>query len=167
MGEVWTDALTGLGVDAHLVSIAEARTASAAGVDPEIRMACFGTLSPYEVTAAGRKLVGLAQVRRRTGVLLQSAIHRHFDADAIGGLLSPSGGLARRLRDVAVGLDELLPDAPGQDDLIERVERTMRDRYRVELEEGAWTAEELRGLKMSGEELRASVGQDGANAPAR
>jgi len=35
--------------------------------------ACFGALSPWEVmTAGGRKLVGLAQVRRQTGALLVS-----------------------------------------------------------------------------------------------
>lgn len=37
--------------------------------------ACFGSLSPWEVLAAdGRKLVGLAQVRRRSGVLLVGGV---------------------------------------------------------------------------------------------
>jgi len=36
--------------------------------------ACFAGLSPWEVVADGRKLVGLAQVRRRTGVLLTAGI---------------------------------------------------------------------------------------------
>lgn len=36
--------------------------------------ACFAGLSPWEVVADGRKLVGLAQVRRRTGVLLTAGV---------------------------------------------------------------------------------------------
>ena len=36
--------------------------------------ACFGSLSPWEVLAHGRKLVGLAQIRRRQGVLLAAGI---------------------------------------------------------------------------------------------
>lgn len=38
---------------------------------PTVRWACFGSLSPWEIVAAGgRKLVGLAQRRRRHAVLL-------------------------------------------------------------------------------------------------
>ena len=36
--------------------------------------ACFAGLSPWEVVADGRKLVGLAQVRRSTGVLLTAGV---------------------------------------------------------------------------------------------
>ncbi|OIR00250.1 octanoyltransferase LipM [mine drainage metagenome] len=36
--------------------------------------ACFGSLSPWEVLAHGRKLAGLAQIRRRQGVLLTAGI---------------------------------------------------------------------------------------------
>jgi lipoate-protein ligase A len=37
-----------------------------------LKWACFGGLSPWEVVVGQRKIVGLAQVRRRTGVLLAS-----------------------------------------------------------------------------------------------
>ena len=38
---------------------------------PTVPWACYGSLAPWEVVdAAGRKLVGLAQRRQRTGVLL-------------------------------------------------------------------------------------------------
>ena len=41
--------------------------------DGGLAWACFGSLSPWEVTASGgRKIVGIAQVRRRTGALLVS-----------------------------------------------------------------------------------------------
>ena len=39
---------------------------------PELDWACFGNCSAWEVIAEGRKLVGLAQRRARTGVLLTS-----------------------------------------------------------------------------------------------
>lgn len=38
--------------------------------DDPLAWACYGGLSPWEVVAQDRKLVGLAQVRRREGVLL-------------------------------------------------------------------------------------------------
>jgi lipoate-protein ligase A len=42
----------------------------AAGLD----WACFAGLSPWEVVAGGRKIAGLAQVRRRQGVLLVGGV---------------------------------------------------------------------------------------------
>ncbi len=44
------------------------------GADPAIAWACFGGLSPWEVVTAGRKVVGLAQVRRRHGVLVVGGV---------------------------------------------------------------------------------------------
>lgn len=106
LGEAWAAALRTLAVDAHLVTIAEAR---AAARDPLTTAACFGSLSPYEVTVAGRKLVGLAQVRRGNGTLLQAGIHQRFDADGLASALSPydADAVASRLRAAAVGLDEI------------------------------------------------------------
>ncbi len=39
-----------------------------------LRWSCFGGLSHWEVKACGRKIVGLAQARRRNGVLFSSGI---------------------------------------------------------------------------------------------
>ena len=36
--------------------------------------ACFGSLSPWEVAVCGRKIAGLAQVRRRQGILLVAGV---------------------------------------------------------------------------------------------
>lgn len=157
LGETWTSALTSLGVDARLVSLPEARAAHLHDGDGEIRLACFGTLSPYEVTAGGRKLVGLAQVRRRTGVLLQSAIHRHFDAEAIGRLLSGSRNLVERLQAVAVGLDELLPEPPDVEEVVRCFEDVLIARHNVELTEGAWRPDELELAGTSWKRLEAGV----------
>ena len=66
IGEVWTAALRELGIDVQSTPIGAAR-ADAQTLDPLLRRVCFGGLSPYEVVVGRRKLVGLAQVRRRAG----------------------------------------------------------------------------------------------------
>jgi len=74
LGEAIQSALAGLGVDCRTVTVDEAR-----GMDDArkaaARRACWAGLSPYElVLGDGRKLVGLAQRRRRRAVLHQIAI---------------------------------------------------------------------------------------------
>jgi lipoate---protein ligase len=71
------------------------------------RVACFAGLGPYElVDAAGRKLVGLAQRRRRGGVLLQAAAYLSGDRSALADLLwlepAERDELAGRLAHTAV-----------------------------------------------------------------
>jgi lipoate-protein ligase A len=68
LGEAHVRALAQLGVQASVVPppMADAGDPNQSG----LRWACFGTLSPWEVVGRDRrKLVGLAQVRRGTGVL--------------------------------------------------------------------------------------------------
>ena len=74
LGGAWCTALATLGVAARTATLADAR-----GGPPERaaagRVACFASLVPHEVvTADGRKVVGLAQRRRRGAVLLQCAV---------------------------------------------------------------------------------------------
>jgi lipoate-protein ligase A len=67
--ELHVAALQVMAVPARALPPHEAARANAAG--PARRWACFGSLSPWEVVnAKGRKLVGLAQRRRRSAVLL-------------------------------------------------------------------------------------------------
>jgi len=74
LGEALQAALSGLGVDCRTVTIDEARSMDEAR-KAAARRACWAGLSPYElVLADGRKLVGLAQRRRRGAVLHQIAI---------------------------------------------------------------------------------------------
>jgi lipoate-protein ligase A len=69
IGELHAAVLAGFGVTATLLPPAEAAAANAARAC--VDWACFGSLSPWEVVdARGRKLVGLAQRRRREAVLL-------------------------------------------------------------------------------------------------
>ncbi len=67
------------------------------------RLACFAGLGPYELLdARGRKLVGLAQRRRRGGVLLQAAAYLGGDRGELADLLwiptADRAGLRARLR---------------------------------------------------------------------
>lgn len=74
LGEVIADALHEVGVsDALSLSPEAVRVRQPPGAPPD--WACFGGLSPWEVVAGGgRKLAGLAQVRRRAGVLLVAGV---------------------------------------------------------------------------------------------
>lgn len=66
-GQLHAKVLREAGVDARAVDPADAP--GPAGTPEPVRWACFGSLSAWEVVdPAGRKLTGLAQQRRRTGV---------------------------------------------------------------------------------------------------
>jgi lipoate-protein ligase A len=70
------------------------------------RQVCFAGLGPGEVTAAGRKLVGLSQRRTRAGARIQCLVLADWDPAPLRALLDlPDAGLT----DVAagVGLDHL------------------------------------------------------------
>ena len=74
LGEAVHQALAGLGVDCRTVGVDEARAMDDAR-KAAARRACWAGLSPYEIVLGdGRKLVGLAQRRRRGAVLHQVAI---------------------------------------------------------------------------------------------
>lgn len=112
LGEVWSEALRLAGVATEVVSVEAARASArdpgqAAGL---ARLACFGALSPYEVTWRGRKLVGLAQVRRRYGALFQMAILLRWRPQRLAALLRVEPAerplLAAALAERAVGLND-------------------------------------------------------------
>jgi len=72
LGELHVRVLRGFGVEGHLLTPQQLRDGDAkvAGFAP-LPWACFGALSPWEVTdASGRKLCGLAQQRRAAGIAL-------------------------------------------------------------------------------------------------
>ena len=70
LGQLHVEVLAALGVPSTALPPAEVDAANAR-TGPIVPWACYGSLAPWEVVdAAGRKLVGLAQRRQRTGVLL-------------------------------------------------------------------------------------------------
>ncbi|MFN8108519.1 MAG: hypothetical protein U0Y82_01520 [Thermoleophilia bacterium] len=75
------------------------------------RVACFGGFSPFEVVGAdGRKLVGLAQVRRRTGTLFQCGIAMDMDVQTLAQVLSSDPQAAARR---ATALDAITTGVHG------------------------------------------------------
>jgi lipoate---protein ligase len=152
LGEVWMHTMQRLGVDARIVSIDEARSSREADprIEAAVRVACFGSLSPYEVVSGGRKLVGFAQVRRRAAVLWQSGIYLHFDAETLASLIA--GGDARRigaeLHRRAVGLDEVLPSPPTLDVVVDAFLQSLTDVLDIKLRAGVWTAQELEAERL-------------------
>jgi lipoate-protein ligase A len=110
IGEAWRRALGRFGI---ATSIAPCVTAGLAGVDHAGRWACFASLSCGELVGPGnRKIVGLAQVRRRNGVaicaglLLSQPDWRRLVRVWLG---PGDDALAQSLRDGAVSCEECVP----------------------------------------------------------
>lgn len=74
IGERFAAVLREFGVAAHALTPDEARAAQERDGSVDLQWACYGGLSPWEVVAGGRKILGLAQVRRRTGVLIAAGL---------------------------------------------------------------------------------------------
>lgn len=128
-GEAWVAALLQLGIQTRIVLPAEARAQQALRKQPETRTyemlmnrACYGTLSPYEVVAGQRKVVGLDMIRRRTGSLLQAGVLLHWDQTILATLLGHTEEeqalLQEGLKDRAVGLDTLAGRTIGIEETI-------------------------------------------------
>jgi lipoate---protein ligase len=114
LGEAIADALRALGVpDVEVIDVARARAWKAA--PGPAADACFGGLSPWEVLASGRKVVGLSQTRRRPGALLQAGIPLVLDAGRLARVLGRDAAWAEDLAATAAGLRELTPGVTSED----------------------------------------------------
>jgi lipoate-protein ligase A len=152
-GQCWVAALARLDIASRLVTPDEARQAreelaSASEAEQLVKLVCFGTLSSYEVVSAdGRKLVGLAQVKRRDASLLQAGLHRRWPSDEFARLLELSGpqrtDLRRYLPERAVGIEEIAGRGVAFSDIIEAFEATLCAQFDVELVSGQWGSAEL------------------------
>ncbi len=150
LGAAWLATLAGLGVPGlRLVSVAEVRAdpyraprrPPAAGTWSDadlVHRACFGSLSPYEVAVGPRKLVGLAQVRRRGGVLFQVGVPLVWQADLLAELLAPGPAdqprLTAGLRAHACGLSDLIASVPAPTVLMAAFEATLASAWGVTLQ---------------------------------
>ena len=149
MGELWQQALVALGAaKARALPVEEARQQPTLAHDDPLRLACYGTLSPWEVVVGKRKLVGLCQVRRRPGALYQVGIYRHFEPRALGELLDLGNNqrktLATKLHNATVGLDDAASRAIAADEVMRAVETALTDHFSALLEPSRWSAAELR-----------------------
>jgi lipoate---protein ligase len=129
-GEAWVAALLQIGIQTRIVPPAEARAQQALRKQPATRAyemlmnrACYGTLSPYEVVAGQRKVVGLDMIRRRTGTLLQAGVLLQWDTTTLARLLGHNveeqALLHEGLQERAIGLDTLAGRSIG-------IEETLR-----------------------------------------
>jgi lipoate-protein ligase A len=149
IGELWQQALMALGaVKARALPVEEARQQPQLAHDDPLRLACYGTLSPWEVVVGKRKLVGLCQVRRRPGALYQVGIYRHFVPRALGELLDLGNNqrktLATRLHNATVGVDDAAGHDVSADEVMRAVETALTERFGATLQPSRWTATELR-----------------------
>ena len=131
LGEALADALRALGVPGvAVIDVARARawkTAPGPAAD-----ACFGGLSPWEVLAGGRKVVGLSQTRRRPGTLLQAGVPLQLDPARLARLLGRDAAWAEALAATAAGVHELAPGLTA-DDLVAETEAALAAREGVVL----------------------------------
>ena len=91
------DMLTALGVHGRSASLEEARHDAA---PPGLEAICFSSVAPFEVLADERKLVGLAQVRRRTVSALQGMVYLKLDAARSVTVLLPDSQPRERLSSI-------------------------------------------------------------------
>jgi lipoate-protein ligase A len=148
VGAWWEDALRTLGVEkARAIPIEEVRAIPPLAPDDPLRLACYGTLSPWEVVVGRRKLVGLCQVRRRPGALYQIGVYRRFDPKALGLLLDLNNTsrktLATRLHNATLGLDQAAGREVAHAEVMRAVEEALVRRHAARLQERDYTAAEL------------------------
>ncbi|WP_417228065.1 lipoyl protein ligase domain-containing protein [Amphritea sp.] len=73
---IWIDTLTACGVPCKGVDQAMIEQSKTVSQEKDLKWACYASLSHGEVVSLdGRKLVGLAQIRKRKGVALVSGLH--------------------------------------------------------------------------------------------
>lgn len=131
LGEAIAEALRALGATG--VEVVEVATARAARRRPGPAVdACFGGLSPFEVLAGGRKVVGLSQARRRQGALLQAGIPLRLDAARLGRLMGRDAAFAAGLSATAAGLAEIVAGVTGPD-VVRAVDRAVCERLGVSM----------------------------------
>ena len=145
LGEVWAQALRALGIQtARAMPTDEVRALPPLATDDPLRLACYGTLSPWEPVAGTRKVVGLSQVRRRGGTLYQVGVYLRWRPEALVELLAlpedERAALLPRLHAATAGLDELAGRPVTVREVTTAVEETLIELLDVRLKRSAWTA---------------------------
>ena len=106
VGEAVADALTALGApDVRAVPPDEAR-AWPTGASGAL---CFGGLSPWEVVAGDRKVLGLSQVRKQAGAIIQVGVPMRLDAGRLAQAVGAPADAAADLAARTVGVGDLVP----------------------------------------------------------
>ncbi len=112
VGEAVVTALGTMGITgARAVPPDEARawpTGEASGL-------CFGGLSPWEVVVGDRKILGLSQVRKQAGAIIQVGVPMRLDAQRLVAAVGAPVGAADDLNARTVGITEIVPSMTRDD----------------------------------------------------
>ena len=126
VGTAWAQALDALGVaDVAVFTGAAQRRVRGTPREQLVAAICYATLGRGEVTAGGRKLVGLAQRRRRPGALIQCGLLRAWDPRPLLRALRAPDDDAQILA-AATGLDDLLASPPSDQEVMTAVEEALQ-----------------------------------------
>ncbi|KAB8140567.1 ligase [Chloroflexia bacterium SDU3-3] len=162
VGEAWADAFAALGVATQALAVPAAREDTRSR-DPLLRHVCFGGQSPYEVMVGGRKLVGLAQIRRRGNALFQIGIYTRWQPQRNAELLALAPPDRERLAELlgqrVIGLEELGPQ-PSADVVIASFERALAQRTGMRLQPDAWRDTERAALERERGRFAALAAED-------
>lgn len=122
VGDRWQQALGCLGVDDLTVhdGPADARRRGTAR-EQLLAAVCYATRGRGEVLWRGRKLVGLAQRRRRHGAMVQCGLLRHWEPEHLLTRLGADPTDPEIAR-AAVGLAEVMPDPPDDTQIMRAVQ---------------------------------------------
>jgi lipoate-protein ligase A len=122
IGTAWYEALDQLGVPGVVMHAGPAAV-SRRGSDRDRLLAaiCYATLGRGEITSAGRKIVGLAQRRRRPGALIQCGLLRRWQPEPLLRALGKPPEDPQIIQ-AAVGLDDFMEQPPGDDEVMRAVE---------------------------------------------
>ena len=126
VGQRWAQALRQMGVD-DVVVYDGPTTARRRGTDRERLLAaiCYATRGRGEVLWRERKLVGLAQRRRRHGLMVQCGMLRRWEPEPLLRYLG-ADATAPDILNAAVGLDEVLTQPPDDEQVMRAVTAAFR-----------------------------------------
>ncbi len=125
VGAAWLSALQGLGVPG--LRLHKGPSTTPRGKDARARLiasVCYASLGRGELVAHGRKLVGLAQRRRRHGALVQCGLLRSWQPRRLLTALGVDP-LDPEIAAAAVGLDSLMTDPPEDASIMDAVETAL------------------------------------------
>ncbi len=131
LGLLHARALRSVGVEAHARPPDQTHPQRR---DDPLTWACFGSFSPWEVASRdGRKLVGLAQVRRSGGILMVGGtLVDHPPWALLTRVLSRTVGEADALQARAAACAEYAGARVGAHDIAAAIERELADTLRLD-----------------------------------
>jgi lipoate-protein ligase A len=132
LGQAYADVLGEFGLAARAMAPQEAREEQKQPDRQALSWSCYGGLSPWEVVIGQRKIVGLAQVRKRTGVLLVAGLLvARPDWKLLCRAMERPEQNADSLARLTTSCIEELESAPRQPDLVNRLSDSLHQAVRA------------------------------------